>query len=145
MNGVPSDEAQRGIIPRAISKILENAERLKLAGWEFELQASFIEIYNENLRDLLGQEAPNRAGKQLENSCIKHHAHGHTEVRKCLFTILCRCAQTPCSSVGAKQLETKGACNTHGSLQSCNLSFRLSRRLLVQQGCLWIQRRWRSS
>jgi kinesin family member C1 len=81
MNGVPHDEAQRGIIPRAIAKILENAERLKLAGWEFELQCSFIEIYNEALRDLLGQEGPGRAGRQLEGSCIKHNPNGHTEVR----------------------------------------------------------------
>lgn len=81
MNGVPGDETQRGVIPRAVSKILENAERLKLTGWEFALEATFIEIYNENLRDLLGTEGNGRAGRPLEGSCIKHNAHGHTEVR----------------------------------------------------------------
>jgi kinesin family member C1 len=80
MNGETTCEHQRGIIPRAVTKILASAERLRSTGWQFQLEASFIEIYNESLRDLLGEEAPGRDGKQLESSCIKHNPQGHTEV-----------------------------------------------------------------
>lgn len=79
MNGVPTCDTQRGIIPRAVSKILESEERKRGTGWEYTLQATFIEIYNESLRDLLGEEN-GRPGKQLEGSCIKHNPRGHTEV-----------------------------------------------------------------
>jgi kinesin family protein C1 len=47
----------RGIIPRSIEKVMFEAKRLEAQGWEFELEASFVEIYNETLRDLLGNSA----------------------------------------------------------------------------------------
>lgn len=81
MNGETACDHQRGIIPRAVTKILESADGLRTTGWQFQLEASFIEIYNESLRDLLGEDAPGRDGKQLESSCIKHSPQGHTEVR----------------------------------------------------------------
>ena len=44
---------ERGIVPRAIEKIIEDVERLKEMGWEYEIGVSFVEIYREMLRDLL--------------------------------------------------------------------------------------------
>jgi kinesin family member C1 len=80
MNGQPECGTQRGITPRAITKILESAARLRSAGWQAELEASFVEIYNECVRDLLAEPTPGRFGKTLENACIKQSAEGHTEV-----------------------------------------------------------------
>ena len=42
-----------GIIPRALAKILDISETMKGDGWTWTLVASFLEIYNEQLRDLL--------------------------------------------------------------------------------------------
>lgn len=43
----------RGIIPRAIEKVLGECEHLKEQGWSYTTQVSFLEIYNETLKDLL--------------------------------------------------------------------------------------------
>ena len=45
--------AMRGIIPRAVEQILTQAKILKNQRWNFQLSASFLEIYNEDLKDLL--------------------------------------------------------------------------------------------
>ncbi|XP_063794312.1 kinesin-like protein KIFC1 isoform X2 [Pseudophryne corroboree] len=42
-----------GMIPRAIRQIFSSAEELKTKGWQYKFTASFLEIYNETLRDLL--------------------------------------------------------------------------------------------
>ncbi|KAM8954228.1 kinesin-like protein KIFC1 [Pelodytes ibericus] len=51
-----------GMIPRAIQQIFCSAEELKIKGWQYKFTASFLEIYNETLRDLL----VNRPDKKLE-------------------------------------------------------------------------------
>ncbi|XP_044192168.1 carboxy-terminal kinesin 2-like [Thunnus albacares] len=52
MEGDEFDDT-RGVIPRAVQQIFKAAEKLKAQGWEFTFTASFVEIYNETLRDLL--------------------------------------------------------------------------------------------
>ncbi|XP_041664058.1 kinesin-like protein KIFC1 [Cheilinus undulatus] len=52
MEGAEYDEC-RGVIPRAVQQIFKAAEKLGTQGWEFSFTASFVEIYNETLRDLL--------------------------------------------------------------------------------------------
>ncbi|XP_054462025.1 kinesin-like protein KIFC1 [Anoplopoma fimbria] len=52
MEGDEFDES-RGVIPRAVKQIFRAAEKLGTQGWEFNFTASFVEIYNEGLRDLL--------------------------------------------------------------------------------------------
>jgi kinesin family protein C1 len=48
------DSAKPGIIPRAMRQIFDSSRRLTEAhGWEFSMQASMLEIYNEEYRDLL--------------------------------------------------------------------------------------------
>ena len=45
--------ALRGIIPRAIEQVGRYKLQLEAKGWEYSMEVSFIEIYNENIRDLL--------------------------------------------------------------------------------------------
>jgi kinesin family member C1 len=69
------DEELRGMIPRAVEQVFETAEKLREKGWEYQMEADFIEIYNEQLRDLLATRV--KAGTKYE---IKHDNKGSTSV-----------------------------------------------------------------
>lgn len=43
----------RGIIPRAMQQVGMYKTELEGKGWEYQMEVSFVEIYNENIRDLL--------------------------------------------------------------------------------------------
>eukprot|EP01104_Vermistella_antarctica_P018339 TRINITY_DN6749_c0_g1_i1.p1 TRINITY_DN6749_c0_g1~~TRINITY_DN6749_c0_g1_i1.p1 ORF type:complete len:759 (-),score=201.95 TRINITY_DN6749_c0_g1_i1:33-2258(-) len=65
----------KGMIPRAVEQIFQYAKDLRELGWEYKMEAIFLEIYNENIRDLL-------ASKQREDVShnIKHDKRGNTNV-----------------------------------------------------------------
>ncbi|QRD85231.1 kinesin-like protein klpA [Aspergillus flavus] len=44
-----------GMIPRAVHQIYETATSLKEKGWRYTMEGNFVEVYNENLNDLLGK------------------------------------------------------------------------------------------
>lgn len=46
-------ENDLGMVPRSIQQIFDRAERLSKDRWQFEFRASFLEIYNEKIADLL--------------------------------------------------------------------------------------------
>jgi len=52
MNG-SGDGDMRGIIPRAMEQVALYKKELQQKGWRYSMEISFIEIYNENIRDLL--------------------------------------------------------------------------------------------
>ncbi|CAJ1329433.1 unnamed protein product [Effrenium voratum] len=52
MQGTPECGAS-GLIPRCLSKILQSSEAMRATGWDWKLKVSFLEVYNEVLRDLL--------------------------------------------------------------------------------------------
>jgi len=69
----------RGIIPRAVSKILDQARAMNSQKWNFNLTASFLEIYNENLNDLLTSMQPSN-GESNKKLSIKRDREGKSFV-----------------------------------------------------------------
>jgi Kinesin motor domain len=57
----PSDtDSGMGIIPRAVANIFARAQQLRnerAGAWKYEVKGSFIELYNEDLNDLLVDDA----------------------------------------------------------------------------------------
>ena len=68
MMGIPDPATQRGIIPRAFEHIFETIDVSE--NTKFLVHASYLEIYNEEIRDLLGKNhkvgAVNCAGERGE-------------------------------------------------------------------------------
>ncbi|XP_033638338.1 kinesin-like protein KIF17 [Asterias rubens] len=54
MQGITDPATQRGIIPRSFEHIFENIQVTE--GVKFLVRASYLEIYNEEIRDLLGKD-----------------------------------------------------------------------------------------
>jgi len=47
------NEETRGMICRSVKQVFDSSHRLKLQGWNYVMKASFFEIYNDTVRDLL--------------------------------------------------------------------------------------------
>uniref|UniRef100_A0A7S1T9W5 Kinesin motor domain-containing protein n=1 Tax=Compsopogon caeruleus TaxID=31354 RepID=A0A7S1T9W5_9RHOD len=62
------DGPDRGLIPRSVEQILATATQMKSSGWEFSITASFLEIYNEEIRDLLCRSKESLALQIKRNS-----------------------------------------------------------------------------
>ena len=69
--------AQDGMIPQAVHQIYDTARSLEEKGWRYTMEGSFIEVYNENLNDLLGK--PDELDKKKHE--IRH------DMQKCKTTI----------------------------------------------------------
>ena len=75
-----------GMIPRATHMIYDTITKLKEKSWEYTMEGSFVEVYNEELNDLL---TPNDGkSRKLEVR--------HDEVRK--QTIITNCKSVPLNS-----------------------------------------------
>ncbi|KAI4144301.1 MAG: hypothetical protein L6R39_004247 [Caloplaca ligustica] len=69
--------AQDGMIPRAVHQIYDTAKALEEKGWKYTMEGSFVEVYNENLNDLLGK--PDELDKKKHE--IRH------DMQRCKTTI----------------------------------------------------------
>ena len=65
--------SEDGMIPRATHQIYETATNLQEKGWTYTMEGSFVEVYNEEIHDLLGDS------KDLEK---KKHDIRHDEKKK---------------------------------------------------------------
>ena len=66
-----------GMIPRAVHQIYETAQGLEEKGWRYTMAGNFVEVYNENLNDLLGN--PDELDKKKHE--IRH------DMQRCKTTI----------------------------------------------------------
>jgi kinesin family protein C1 len=48
-----NDGPSRGIIPRSVEQIIDQVIHMRSEGWEVSVSTSMVELYNEELRDLL--------------------------------------------------------------------------------------------
>ncbi|KAL7068662.1 kinesin motor domain-containing protein [Cryptosporidium serpentis] len=60
MLGTPKDE-DAGMIPRALNLIFSTIKDMKTKGWNYKSELSAMEIYNENVRDLLQENKVKQA------------------------------------------------------------------------------------
>eukprot|EP00884_Botryococcus_braunii_P015285 jgi/Botrbrau1/243/Bobra.0022s0218.1 len=67
---------ERGVIPRAMEQLFKCSCSLEEQGWSFEMKASMLEIYNEEIRDLIGKGPP--AGKK--HTVVHDDKKGGTQV-----------------------------------------------------------------
>lgn len=72
--GARNDHQHAGMIPRAVQQIFSTAEALKEKGWAFSLEASYLEIYNESIRDLLSGSGDDGGKYEIR------HTNGRTTV-----------------------------------------------------------------
>jgi len=69
MEGGDSD-ADEGMIPRSVRLIFATCNDLKSKGWTYKIEASFLEIYNEQIRDLLGNGSTNHEIRLVNNEVV---------------------------------------------------------------------------
>lgn len=120
MEGRPGDP---GMIPRAVSQIFDSASRLAERGWAFQFEASFLEIYNETIRDLLNDK---------ENSAQASHEIRHNGSK----TTVSDLAVLPVASVqavmdvlqlaGKNRAVAETLCNERSSRSHSVFSLRIS-------------------
>lgn len=74
----PSDPSNgMGIIPRAVSTIFSRARKLKEergSAWNYSIKGSFIELYNEDLLDLLSVDEGSGGRREVQ---IREDKDGH--------------------------------------------------------------------
>ncbi|CAL5029857.1 unnamed protein product [Urochloa decumbens] len=61
---------QKGIIPRSLEQIFKTSQSLESQGWEYSMQASMLEIYNETIRDLLAPDVTTLLEKASQSRSV---------------------------------------------------------------------------
>lgn len=66
--------AGAGLIPRAVQMLFATAQSLRDKGWSYDFEGSMVEIYNDNLNDLLGKARVDEGKHEIK------HEKGRTVV-----------------------------------------------------------------
>ena len=69
---VYENEDMVGIIPRSFDFLMETVEKSKEKGWTYSLEAAYLEVYCEELRDLLCVTGENDKKLKVEGAGKKH-------------------------------------------------------------------------
>ncbi|KAI9883130.1 MAG: hypothetical protein M1823_005114 [Watsoniomyces obsoletus] len=66
-----------GMIPRTVHQIYGTTQSLREKGWEYRMEGSFVEVYNECLNDLLGrpEEFDNKKKHEIRHDVAKHKTY----------------------------------------------------------------------
>ncbi|WCJ20338.1 kinesin 1 [Euphorbia peplus] len=121
MMGKPDAPDQKGLIPRSLEQIFQISQSLSAQGWKYKMQASMLEIYNENIRDLLStnkSNCPENAGKQYT---ITHDTNGNTDVSG--LTIVDVCSIREISSLLKQAAQSRSVGKTQMNEQSSRSHF----------------------
>ncbi|XP_023164046.1 protein claret segregational [Drosophila hydei] len=71
MDGVPDNV---GVIPRTVDLLFDSIKNYRNLGWEYDIKATFLEIYNEVLYDLLSNEQKEMEIRMAKN-CNKNEIY----------------------------------------------------------------------
>ncbi|CAK9142309.1 unnamed protein product [Ilex paraguariensis] len=128
MMGKPGSPDKKGLIPRSLEQIFETRQALQPQGWKYEMQVSMLEIYNENIRDLLSAnfsktESAN-GGKQYT---IKHDASGNTHVSD--LTIIDVCSSKEVSYLLDRAAQSRSVGKTQMNEESSRSHFVFTMRI----------------
>jgi kinesin family protein C1 len=77
-----------GVIPRATHMIYDTVTKLKEKSWEYSMEGSFVEVYNEELNDLL---TPN--DRTVDGRLTRKLEIRHDEIRKQTSILNCKSVQ----------------------------------------------------
>ncbi|AJP42264.1 Kar3p [Saccharomyces cerevisiae YJM1078] len=77
-----------GIIPSTISHIFNWINKLKTKGWDYKVNCEFIEIYNENIVDLLRSDNNNKEDTSIG---LKHEIRHDQETKTTTITNVTSC------------------------------------------------------
>nr|XP_033334776.1 protein claret segregational-like [Megalopta genalis]XP_033334777.1 protein claret segregational-like [Megalopta genalis] len=66
MEGLPGIETE-GMIPRTVRHIFQEMKHFQLLGWEYRIETSFLEIYNEHIVDLLDSQPKTHEIRMADN------------------------------------------------------------------------------
>lgn len=80
---VNDEDANRGMIPRAVYQIFDTISKLRSTSWEYVLDISFLELYNDKIRDLLvvGNDDVNHDIKMTEKDSDEVTVSGLTNIK----------------------------------------------------------------
>lgn len=116
--------AMRGVIPRAVEKILSQSRMLQDQKWKFRMTASFLEIYNETLKDLLSSSNKSGVNNRDRKLTIKRNAEGKSYVDGLSKVPI----DTENSELGMEQLDSVMACAARSrSVAKTNMNAQSSR------------------
>ncbi|KAK4922277.1 kinesin-like nuclear fusion protein, partial [Elasticomyces elasticus] len=104
--------SEDGMIPRALCMIYSTSKELEDRGWTYTMQGSFVEVYNEKVRDLLTDEISDTADHEI------HHDMAKLETTVTNTTTLSLDNQAQVESILAKAMSRRSVAATKANEHS---------------------------
>ncbi|KAL5054430.1 hypothetical protein RYX36_035112 [Vicia faba] len=133
MVGRPDAPELKGMIPLSLEQIFQTSQSVKDQGWNYKMQVSVLEIYNETIKDLLSNRSSGFDQTRAENSVhgkqysIRHDKNGNTHVLD--LTIVDVCSAAEISSLLQKAAQIRSMGRTQMNEQSSRSHFVVTLRI----------------